>query len=195
MAAPVRSSAMIVTVEAFMTSEHPDKKVELVRGEVRVTPGPGAPHSIATYNLVAALTSFVSPKKLGRVFGDGVSYELVRIPLTVRMPDASFVRADRFPSNGIGSGWFRFAPDLVVEVLSPSETASLLEEKLHDYMVAGTPLIWVVDPVRRTVMVMAADTPVSWLNEEDTLTGGSVMPGFTCPVADIFEGIARDSID
>jgi Uma2 family endonuclease len=87
----------------------------------------------------------------------------------------------------------KLAPDLAAEILSPSETASELEEKLDDYLVSGTPLIWVVDPVRSTVMIVSADAPVRLLHEGDTLDGGNVIPGFTCAVSDIFEGIARDA--
>jgi Uma2 family endonuclease len=114
------------------------------------------------------------------------------LPHTVRVPDASVVRAHRLPKGGVEPGLLKLAPDLVVEVLSPRETASELEEKLHDYLVSGTRLIWVADPVRRTVMVVPNDLPVHWLHEGDTLEGGDVIPGFSCAVAEIFEGIARD---
>jgi Uma2 family endonuclease len=152
---------MFMTVEEFLASSVPDGKAELVRGKLRVTPPPGAPHGVAGSNLVFML--------------------------------GSFVRAERLPAEGIGAGFLKFAPDLAIEVLSPSETASELEEKLDDYLFSGTQLIWVVDPVRRTVMIVAADTPVRWLREDDTLDGGTVVPGFTCPVSVIFEGIARDT--
>jgi Uma2 family endonuclease len=129
------------------------------------------------------------------VFGDSFGYELVRLPRTVRVPDGSFVRAERLPAEGIGAGLLNFAPDLAIEVLSPSESASELEEKLDDYLFSGTPLIWVVDPVRRTVMIVAADAPVRWLREGNSLDGGTVIPGFACPVSDIFEGLARETPD
>ena len=125
-----------------------------------------------------------------KVLGDGVGYELLQWPRTVRVPDASFVRADRLPANGVGPGLLKFAPDLVIEVLSPSETASELDEKMGDYLRSGTTLMWVVDPVRRTVMVIASDAAVVLLHEEDTLSGGRVLPDFSCDVAEIFEGIA-----
>jgi Uma2 family endonuclease len=80
----------------------------------------------------------VLPRKLGRVFGDGVGYQLVQMPHTVRGPDASFVRTDRLPPDGVVPGLFKFAPDIAIEVLSASETASLLQEKLDDYQVSGT---------------------------------------------------------
>lgn len=191
MVLPERSTAMIMTAEEFLHHPELDGKAELVRGELRVTPPAGGPHGVAAANLVFALGVHARQGGLGRVFGDGVGYELLRLPHTVRVPDASFVRAERLPTNGIGPGLLRLAPDLAIEVLSPSETASDLQEKLDDYKVAGTPLVWVVDPVRRTVMIVAIDAPVRWLHEEDTLDGGEVLPGFTSPVAEMFDGIAR----
>jgi len=191
MALPVRASSMSMTVEEFLASSVPEGKAELVRGELRVTPPPGAPHGTAAINLVVMLANYVRAQGLGRVFGDSFGYELIRLPRTVRVPDGSFVRAERLPPEGIGPGLLKFAPDLAIEVLSPSETASELEEKLDDYLFSGTQLIWVADPIRRTVMIVAADAPVRWLREADTLDGGTVVPGFTCPVSDIFEGIAR----
>jgi len=184
---------MSMTVEEFLASSVPDGKAELVRGELRVTPPPGAPHGTAAINLVVILANHVRAQGLGRAFGDSFGYELVRLPRTVRVPDGSFVRADRLPPAGIGPGLLKFAPDIAIEVLSPSEMASELEEKLDDYLFSGTQLVWVVDPVRRTVMIVAADAPVRWLREADTLDGGTVVPGFTCPVSEIFEGIARDT--
>ena len=191
MAQPAQTSPSNMTVEEFLAYPAPEKKAELVRGELRVTPPAGGPHGVAGSNLVIPLAIHVRQRGLGRVFGDGVGYELIRLPRTVRVPDASFVRADRLPPEGVGPGLFRFAPDLAIEVLSPSETASELDEKVEDYLAAGTPLMWVVDPARRTVRVVAADASVRWLHEGDTLDGGGVIPDFACAVSDVFEGIAR----
>ena len=188
---PARLSPMLMTVEEFLVASVPDGKVELVRGELRVTPPPGAPHGTAAINLVLMLANHVKANGLGRVFADSFGYILTQLPRTVRVPDLSFVRADRLPPEGIGPGLLRFAPDLAVEVLSPSESASELEEKLADYTVSGTRLIWVVDPARRTVMILNAVQPVRWLQENEILNGDEVVPGFSCKVAEIFEGIAR----
>ena len=87
----------------------------------------------------------VIPHRLGRVFGDGVGYELLQLPRTVRVPDASYVHADRPPASGVGPGLLRFAPDVAIEVLSPSETKTGVQEKIDDYVSGGTTLIWVVD--------------------------------------------------
>lgn len=193
MVQPARTPLTIMTAEEFLNYPLPDGKAELVRGELRVTPPAGGPHGVAASNLVFMLTAHARQKGLGRVFADGTGYQLLRLPHTVRVPDASYVRADRLPEQGIGPGLMQLAPDLAIEVLSPSETASELEEKLDDYTAAGTPLIWVIDPVRRTVMIVAADAPVRWLREGETLDGGSVIPGFSCAVSEIFEGIAREA--
>ena len=187
----VRVSTMLMTVEEFLNTDVPDGKAELVRGELRVTPPPGAPHGVAGMNLVLLLADHVRARKLGRVFGDSFGYVLTQLPHTVRVPDASFVRADRLPAEGIGPGLLTFAPDLAIEVLSPSESASELEEKLTDYAIAGVPLIWVIDSKRRTVRIMNATRPVRWLTETDSLDGEDVVPGFTCRVEEIFAGIAR----
>ena len=183
---------MMMTVDEFLVANLPEGKSELVRGEVRLTPPPGASHGLAAANLFLLLGVYVKEQRLGYVFGDSVGYELVRFPHTVRVADGSFVRGDRIPAEGIRGILFKFPPDLAIEVLSPSETATSLEEKVRDYATAGTPLIWIVDPMRRTIMTIPADAPVSWLAEGDTLAGGSVIPGFSCSVAEVFVGIARE---
>ena len=180
-----------MTPDEFLVHSLPDGKAELVRGELRVTPPAGGPHGRVATNLVIQLSKYLDGRGLGWVYADGVGYQLLELPRTVRSPDASFVRAHRLPQDGIGPGFLKLAPDLAVEVLSPNESASELEEKLDDYRACGTPLLWVIDPARRTVMIVASDAPVRWLREADTLSGGSVVPGFSCGVAELFEGIAR----
>lgn len=192
MASPAREAVMLMTPDEFLVYPLEDVKAELVRGELRVSAPPGSPHAFAVANLLERLLVHVSARKLGRAFGDGVGYELVQLPRTVRVPDASFVRADRLPATGVKHGLLKFAPDIAIEVLSPSEPASELQDKLDDYHVSGTTLVWVVDPVRRSVMVVARNAPLKQLHESELLDGGEVLPGFSCAVADIFEGIARD---
>jgi Uma2 family endonuclease len=111
---------------------------------------------------------------------------------TVRSPDVAFVRAERLPADGIGSGWMTVAPDLVVEVLSPSETTSALDDKLRDYRAAGTRLFWLVDPSARTVSIRgdaAAHEHIA--HEGDVLDGADVLPGFVLPVEQLFARLAK----
>ena len=190
MAHATREDVVLMTPEEFLVHSVPDGKAELVRGELRVTPPAGGPHLCVASNIHVLLATYVKGRGLGRAFGDG-GFELMQLPRTVRAPDASFVRADRLPAKGIGAGLLKLAPDLAVEVLSPSESASALEEKLDDYRACGTPLIWVVDPARRTVMIVASDAPVRWLREGNVLDAGDVIPGFSCAVEELFDGLAR----
>jgi Uma2 family endonuclease len=192
MAYSVPEAVMLMTPDEFLVYPLEAAKAELVRGELRVSPPAGGPHGFATINLILLLSAHIAPRKLGRVLGDGVGYELVQLPRTVRVPDASFVRADRLPSEGVGRGLLKFAPDIAIEVLSPSETESELQEKLDDYQVSGTSLVWVVNPERRSVTVVANNAPLRPLHEGDMLDGGDVLPEFSCAVSDIFEGIARN---
>jgi Uma2 family endonuclease len=122
MAVPARASPVSMTAEEFLAYPVPDAKAELVRGELRVSPPGGGPHGGAAGNLFLALGSYVRAHRPGRVFADGVGYELLRLPRTIRVPDASYVRADRLPSDGIGPGLLKLAPDVAIDVLSPGET-------------------------------------------------------------------------
>ena len=177
-----------LTVDQFMVYPTPDGKAELVRGELRVTPPPAPRHGIVWSNLNALLHQHVRKAGLGLVLG-GCSFELVELPRTVRAPDVAFVRHERLPPGATAQSHLKIAPDLAAEILSPSETASRLDEKLDDYAASHIPLVWVIDPQRRTVMVIARDAPVRWLRNGDTLDAGGVVPGFACPVSDLFTGI------
>jgi Uma2 family endonuclease len=110
-------------------------------------------------------------------------------PLKVRIPDVSFTRRDRLPGGKPEPGHGRVAPDLAVEVLSPNDLASDVQVKVLDYLGAGVALVWVVDPPSRSVWVYRPDGSGEFLQEQATLDGGSVLPGFACPVAAIFEGL------
>ena len=180
-----------MTVAEFEVYPFPDGKVELVRGEPRVMSPAGGGHGVVQGNLSSLLQPFVREHRLGRVFNDGVGFELIKLPRTVRNPDLSFVRSGRLPAGGVGRrGFLKMAPDLSVEVLSPDESAAELQEKIDDYQASGTPLIWVIDPDRCTVRVLQRYAQERVLGADETLDGGDVIPGFTCPVSELFEGLA-----
>ena len=81
------------------------------------------------------------------------------------------------------------APDLAIEVLSPSESRTDVASKLADYRFAGTPLVWLIDPAARTVRVISATEDDVSLGEDQVLSGGNTLPGFTCAVRGLFEGV------
>lgn len=106
-------------------------------------------------------------------------------PRGFRRPDVAFVAAGRVPTPAPG-GPLPFAPDLAVEVVSPTDGIEELETKLAEYRSAGVRLVWVVIPAVRTVRVYPLDGPDHALRAGDTLSGGDVLPGFAVPVADLF---------
>jgi Uma2 family endonuclease len=199
MATAVEAKVEVRTIPQRMTlaefEEYPwgdDYEVELVRGEVRMSPLPAGVHSWIVRHVFLALHAHVSARGLGVVFADGTGYTLPGLDDTMRGPDVSFVAAGRLPDPIPLRGAFRLAPELAVEVVSPSDTYGRLEEKLDDYFAAGTRLVWLAHPRRRRVEVVLADGTRRSLGERDTLDGTPVLPDFTIAVADLFAGIERE---
>jgi Uma2 family endonuclease len=186
-----RGPAGILTPDEFLTHPASARASELVRGEVRVMTPAGGAHGVVAAAVFRALDRFVEDNQLGMCFSDNTGFALPGLDNTVRSPDAAFVKADRLPIDGIGSGWIAVAPNLIVEIISPSETPTALEEKLRDYRTAGTELMWVIDPVLRTVVVHSSSGAARTLSSNDTLSGESVLPGFNLPVLKLFERLAR----
>ena len=181
-----------ISTNEFMASPAAQGRSELVRGTVRPVPASTGTQSKVSGNLTRLLAEHVERKKLGRCFDDTTQFELPNVPATVRAPDASFVRTDRLPLGGDGGGWLSLSPDLAVEILSPHVSGAELDEKLADYRASGTSLVWVINPERRRISVITATGPMRWLGEEETLDGADVVPGFSCKVSAVFEGIAGD---
>jgi Uma2 family endonuclease len=118
-------------------------------------------------------------------------------PRLVRKPDVSFVRRGRFPGEELPPGHASLAPDLAVEVASPNDLYDELDQKVEEYLRAGVRLVWVISPPSRTVRVYRVDGSGTSLREGDELDGEDVLPGFRCPVRELFpppaEGAANGS--
>jgi Uma2 family endonuclease len=141
--------------------------------------------SIAAVRIVIKVGAFAAHHRLGELQGADGAYVLRENPDTVLIPDLSFVRAERMPPRNEQIKYFRFAPDLAVEVLSPSNRRVEIDRKIAIYREAGVPLVWLVDPFKQTVEVFTA-TGVRSLTAADTLDGGEVLPGFSLPLAELF---------
>ena len=107
-------------------------------------------------------------------------------PGTVRKPDVLFVRKNRIPADWQSQGYLRIAPDLTAEVISPHDLAYDVDEKVLEYLRAGVRLVWVINPETRTVRVHRGDGSSAWLTERDVLDGEDVLPGYQCPIHDLF---------
>ena len=161
----------------------PDKRVELVRGVLVVRELPGLRHARVAVNLTLRLGAYVQAGRLGRVYAEA-GFKLARDPDTVRGPDVAFISRDRLPEPE-PAGFADFAPDLVVEVVSPGDRAGEVLAKIADWLSAGTRLVWVLDPARREARVYRDDGTESILTADDPLHGEDVVPGFSCPLGEI----------
>jgi Uma2 family endonuclease len=174
-----------ITIEEFETLPL-EGRWELIDGEpVEMTPSADESSSVGA-TIITLLGSFVRPRGLGRLYGADGGFVLFPDRPMVRVPDAAFVRAERMPEGQARKSFPRLAPDLVVEVLLPSDRASEVVAKLEVYQEAGVPLIWLVDPEKTTITVIASGKSTKVLQAGDTLDGDDVLPGFSVPVAEIF---------
>ena len=180
----------VLTADEFLWHPAAKQRTELVRGHIQFMTPVGLAHGLVGATVLRLLSTHVWQHRLGACFDDSTGYALPNLTNTVRAPDASFVRADRLQPMRVDSGFHKIAPDLAVEVLSPSERPAEIAEKLADYRSAGTPLVWVIDPAARTVMVVSNDGSRVVLRTDETLTGGDVVPGFSCTVGELFDGLA-----
>jgi Uma2 family endonuclease len=161
-------------------------RYELVKGELRRMPPAGSEHGAVAINIAVVVAQFVKAHGLGVVFGTGTGFKIASEPDTVRAPDLAFIRRERIPPEGIPRGFWPGAPDLAVEVISPGDTYTEVEEKVCDWLNAGTRMVLVLNPRTRMVTVYTSPTDVVRLTESDTLDGGELLPGFTCRVAELF---------
>ncbi|MBI4544544.1 MAG: Uma2 family endonuclease [Gemmatimonadetes bacterium] len=175
-----------LTVEQFeRLPENELYRLELVRGWIVREPRPAPLHARVASILNRHLAEFVEGSGLGAVF-DEMGVVLYEEPGTVRGPDLCFYVRDRIPAQGYGKGFWHVAPDLAVEILSPSNSASDILEKVTEYLDRGARLVWVVDPDSRSVTVYRSLREIQLLRGDDVLEGGDVLPGFRLPLARLF---------
>ncbi len=162
----------------------PGKVTELVRGRLVVREPPGTRHGAIAANLTYYISDHVRRQGLGTVFAQDTGFKIASNPDTVRAPDVAFVARER--AGGIPPrGYAELAPDLLVEVLSPDDRAAEVLAKVADWLAAGVRLVWVVDPERKEARVYRPDGSQALLGEFDALDGEDVLPGFSCPLAQI----------
>lgn len=181
------SATTLMTAEdLWAMPEVPGKRFELVRGELVEMPGAGGIHAVIARLLFRLLDAFVIERQLGEVFQDGLGYVILRDPDIVRVPDVSFVSPARIPPGGTPLAYWPMAPDVAIEIVSPSDRAEDVHAKVLEYLKGGTRLVWVFWPGTQTVTVHAEDGTIRELGPADELDGGDVLPGFRVRVAMLF---------
>ena len=179
-------SATLMTAEDLMANPVPDKCTELVAGRLVVREPPGYRHGDVAARLLIAIGTYAKTHQLGRVLAAESGFTLFRNPDTVRAPDVAFIRAERVPAKPM-STYPEFAPDLAVEVLSPSDRPGKVLEKIGDWLDAGTRLVWSVDPQRRLARVYRPDGSEVLLMANDSLDGETVLPGLIIRISDMLD--------
>lgn len=179
-----------VTVDLLLELPDDGYIYEVVEGVLVRVAGSGKKATIIAHYLGVALTNFVLPRRLGLVTGaDGV-YKFSGAE-TGLIPDVGFYTAAQeatIPDTDDEKP-IPFAPDLAVEVVSPSQDADEMAAKARTYLRGGTRMVWIIWPQAQHIDVWHVDHmegPVATLNTSDTLDGGDVLPGFTYPVATVF---------
>ena len=175
---PARESK--ITLEEFL--ENDLEGYEYVKGELVPMSPPSMEHGEISSNVHLSLGLHVRENQLGRLYIAETTFDLGD---RLVKPDVAFVLTERLPENRRKGS--PIPPDLAVEIVSPTDKHYDVTEKAFAYLKAGTRLVWVVEPVAKTVMVYRSETDFTLLTSEDTLTGEDVVKGFTCPVAQLFE--------
>ena len=159
---------------------------ELIRGELQTTTRPGIAHGVIMSRIARLLDVYVQMNHLGVVVAGDAGFILSRDDATVVGPDVAFVPTADLPASDLPEKWLNAAPALAVEISSPTDRLTDIDEKVDLYLAAGSQLVWVVNPRRQSVTIHRPAAPGSVLGAADTLTGESLLPGFSCQVADLF---------
>ena len=165
-----------VTAEQLLRTPDDGLRRELVRGEVRTMAPAGDVHGKTTMNVGVSLGHHVKARDLGVVYAAKTGFKIASDPDTVRAPDVAFVARRRVEEIGVVAGYWPGAPDLAVEVISPNDRYSEVEEKVEDWLAAGTRMVLVVDPRGKTVSVRLPEKWVEILTEGKNIDGGEVVP-------------------
>lgn len=162
---------------------------ELVAG-VLVEKPVGYSESLLAAVIVETLNAFVRAHNLGHVTGEAGMLQLQ--PDLVRIPDVAYLSWDRLPGGERPQERVpHVVPNIAVEILSESNTPAEMSEKRREYFQAGVNLVWEIDPARRSASVYRSLTDCDRLGENDRLEGGTVLPGFGLPLAQVFAELDR----
>lgn len=180
------STQPLMTAEEVERLDLPGKQFELVRGRLVIREPPGSVHGLITWNLGYFLGDFVRKHRLGVVFAQDTGFKIATNPDTIRAPDVAFLSSER-RSAIPGRGYAELAPDLLAEILSPDDRPSEVLAKVSDWLEAGTRLVWVIDPIRAQARIYRSDGSLTLLDANGLLEGEEVLPGFSCPLAEVLK--------
>ncbi|BBL76599.1 hypothetical protein MishRS11D_36970 [Methylomagnum ishizawai] len=179
----------LITADELWHMPDDGQRHELIKGEVTTMAPAGSEHGIVALRIGRLLGNFVEEQALGETFGAETGFKIGSNPDTVRAPDAAFVSRARFEAVGNTRKFWPGAPDLAVEVISPGDGYTEVQDKAFDWLAAGTRMVVVADPRKRRITVYRSLSDIRVLTDQDTLDGGDVVPGWSVPVASIFRTV------
>jgi Uma2 family endonuclease len=168
-----------LTLEQFLAGDY--ESYEYVQGKLIPMAAAKLIHGKISSKLIIRLGRYIEDRQLGELYTNETVF---KIDGRGRKPDVAYIAEARIPDDL----WQEFdgAPDLAVEVVSPTDALKEIHEKAFEYLDAGCRLVWVVEPFSQTVMVYRSRTDIRLLTINDVLTGEEVVEGFSCPVAEVF---------
>jgi len=175
-----------VTAEQLLRMPDDGFRYELIKGELKKMSPAGNKHGYVIMNVSTPLDTYVKRNSLGRVYTAETGFLISSNPDTVRAPDVAFVSQAKLDELGDMDGFLPCAPDLVVEVVSPSDSYAEVEDKVSDWLAAGSRMVVVVYPRKRSAKVYRSAADITVLMENDILDGGDVVPGWSMALKDIF---------
>ncbi len=185
-ATATKTASGLITADDLLRLCADGVRGELIRGVLSETMPTGREHGQIAVRLAARLHNFVEPRRLGVLTASDSGVWLEHDPDTVREPDVAFFSAEKSPPDERVTGYAQVAPDLAVEIVSPSDRLPAVNDKALMWLRYGVRLVWVVRPGERRVDVHRDGHAVVALTEGDALDGMDVLPGFSCPVREVF---------
>ena len=182
-------STAVETITAEELLKMPDDgfRYELIRGELKKMPPPGHVHGRVAMKFGWRLAQHVKANNLGIVYAAETGFLLETDPDTVRAPDCAFVSRERLGDIGDVEGYLPGAPDIAVEVISPGDTYTEVEEKAIEWLANGSAMVLVLNPRKRTATVYRSLTDITILDQNAILDISDVVPDFKVSVKDLFD--------
>jgi Uma2 family endonuclease len=180
------ATTKLMTADDLLAMPDDGRRWELDRGVLREMNPSSYRSSKIAGRVFAALNAFIEARRLGDVIPPESGFRFERDPDVVLSPDGAFIRADRVPPDDAQDRFAEVAPDLVVEVNSPTDRPGDVRTKVERYLGYGVAEIWVVDPPSRSVTRFRQGDDPLILREPDVLDGGDLLPGFRLELTDLF---------
>lgn len=176
----------MTAADLLKSSRDNSTKCELLDGTLSLRPLDGYHHGVICAQIGGIIAGPVVAQNLGHVVAAGTGFLLRRNPDHVRAPDCAFVAAGRLASGSDPIGYAELAPDFVVEVISPGDTAAEVQERVDDWLRTGTAVVWAAYSSLKEVVVWRGVGVAERKSGDEELDAEPAIPGFRCKVSDLF---------